>query len=77
MAGVPTNQLAMQKLMVNQAYDNMGLGSTQTLATFFDGVARYSPEGVWFKDFAEREGFHAAVDYRDSGQVIPNGGDRS
>ncbi len=71
MAGVPTNQLVMQKLMVNQAYDNMGLTSTQTLATFFDGVARYSPEGTWFKEFAEQEGFKAAVDYRDSGQVIP------
>ena len=23
-AGVPVNQLAMQKLMINQAYDNMG-----------------------------------------------------
>src|SRR4029079_4748873 len=25
MAGVPRNQLMMQKLMINQAYDNMGL----------------------------------------------------
>lgn len=74
MAGVPTNQLVMQKLMVNQAYDNMGLNSTQTLATFFDGVTRYSPEGAWFKEFAERDGFQAAVKYRDSGKPIPNGG---
>ncbi|MHB1787296.1 MAG: crotonase/enoyl-CoA hydratase family protein, partial [Acidimicrobiales bacterium] len=27
-AGVPLNQLAMQKLMINQAYDNMGLQGT-------------------------------------------------
>ncbi len=73
-AGVPTNQLVMQKLMVNQALDNMGLQGTQLLATFFDGVARYSPEGHWFKDLAEREGFHAAVQWRDSGRPIPNGG---
>ena len=74
MAGVPTNQLVMQKLMVNQAYDNMGLAGTQVLATVFDGITRHSPEGRWFKEYAERDGFHDAVAYRDSGQVIPDGG---
>ncbi|WP_409496702.1 crotonase/enoyl-CoA hydratase family protein [Amycolatopsis sp. cmx-11-12] len=74
MAGVPTNQLVMQKLMINQAYDNMGLSGTQTLATFFDGITRHTPEGRWFREFAERDGFHEAVAYRDSGQVIPDGG---
>ncbi|WP_181774303.1 crotonase/enoyl-CoA hydratase family protein [Amycolatopsis pittospori] len=74
MAGMPTNQLVMQKLMVNQAYDNMGLTGTQTLATFFDGITRHTPEGRWFREFAERDGFHEAVAYRDSGQVIPDGG---
>src|SRR5689334_19832025 len=49
-AGVPTNQLVMQKLMINQAYDNMGLQGTQLLATVFDGIARHTPEGHWFKD---------------------------
>ena len=73
-AGVPTNQLVMQKLMVNSALDNMGLQSTQLLATLFDGIARHSPEGHWFKDLAEREGFHAAVQWRDSGRPIPDGG---
>jgi enoyl-CoA hydratase len=73
-ASVPTNQLAMQKLMVNQALDNMGLNSTQTLATLFDGITRHSPEGRWFKEFAEQQGFHAAVEWRDSGRPIPNGG---
>jgi enoyl-CoA hydratase len=73
-ASVPTNQLAMQKLMVNQALDNMGLNSTQTLATLFDGITRHSAEGRWFKEFAERHGFHAAVEWRDSGRPIPNGG---
>ena len=33
MAGVPKNQLMMQKLMINQAYENMGLASTQMMAT--------------------------------------------
>ena len=70
-AGVPAGQLALQKLMVNQAYDAMGLPGTQLLATLFDGIARHSPEGRWFKDLAEREGFKAAVDWRDSGRPIP------
>ncbi len=74
MAGVPINQLVMQKLMVNQAYDNMGLSGTQVLATLFDGITRHSPEGRWFKDFAERDGFHDAVGWRDSGRLIPDGG---
>ena len=73
-AGVPTNQLVMQKLMINQALDNMGLQGTQLLATLFDGIARFSPEGRWFKQLAEREGFHAAVEWRDSGRRIPDGG---
>ena len=73
-AGVPTNQLVMQKLMINQAYDNMGLQGTQLLATLFDGIARHTPEGQWFRDLAEREGFHAAVEWRDSGRPIPDGG---
>jgi enoyl-CoA hydratase len=47
-AGVPVNQLVMQKLMVNQAFDNMGLHGTHSLATVFDGITRHSPEGRWF-----------------------------
>lgn len=74
MSTVPTNQLAMQKLMINQAYDNMGLQSTQTLATLFDGITRHSPEGQWFMRFAQTHGFHAATRWRDEGGLIPNGG---
>ena len=74
-AGVPINQLVMQKLMINQALDNMGLQGTQLLATLFDGVTRHSPEGLWFKKLAEEQGFHAAVEWRDSGRRIPDGGE--
>ena len=74
MSTVPSNQLAMQKLMVNQAYDNMGLQSTQNLATLFDGITRHSPEGRWFMDFAQQQGFHSATKWRDAGGLIPNGG---
>ncbi len=71
MAGVPKNQLMMQKLMINQAYENMGLANTQMIATLFDGITRHSPEGTWFKKYAEKHGFHAAVKWRDSGKAIP------
>jgi enoyl-CoA hydratase len=74
MAGVPVNQLAMQKLMINQAYDNMGLHGTQILATLFDGITRHSPEGRWFQEFSAVHGFHEAVKWRDSGRWIPDGG---
>lgn len=73
-AGVPINQLVMQKLMINQAYDNMGLHGTQILATLFDGITRHSPEGRWFQQLAAEQGFHAAVEWRDSGRPIPEGG---
>jgi len=73
MAAVPRNQLMMNKLVINQAYDNMGLSSTQILATFFDGVARHSPEGLWFKERAETVGFKQAVAERDGGDPIAPG----
>jgi enoyl-CoA hydratase len=74
-ASVPTNQLVLQKLMVNQAYENMGLASTQLVATLFDGIARHTPEGESFEGLARSEGFHAAVEWRDSGRVIPDSGE--
>ena len=73
MAGVPKNQLMMQKLMINQAYENMGIANTQMVATIFDGITRHTPEGVWFKREAEARGFHEAVAWRDSGEPIPEG----
>ncbi|WP_067673185.1 crotonase/enoyl-CoA hydratase family protein [Nocardia miyunensis] len=74
MAGIPINQLVMQKLMINQAYDNMGLQTTQNFAVLFDGITRHSPEGRWFVDFAQQHGFGTAVQWRDSGRLIPDGG---
>lgn len=67
MATVPVNQLAMQKLMINQALENMGLASTQTIATIFDGITRHSPEGLAFKRRAESVGWKQAVRERDDG----------
>ena len=73
-SSVPRNQLMMQKMVINQAIENMGLASTQTLATFFDGVTRHSPEGVWFKQQSEEHGFAHAVAQRDGGQPIAAAG---
>ena len=67
LASVPVNQLMMQKLMINHALENMGLRSTQMLATIFDGITRHSPEGMAFKRRAEAVGWKQAVNERDLG----------
>ena len=67
MATVPINQLIMQKLMINQALDNMGLRTSQMISTLFDGIARHSPEGIAFKRRAENVGWKTAVKERDLG----------
>lgn len=66
LATIPLNQLVMSKLLVNQAYENMGLRTTQMLGTVFDGVARHTPEGVAWRDMAMKEGFREAVRRRDA-----------
>jgi len=67
MASVPVNQLAMQKMVINQAIESTGLMNTQRLATIFDGITRHSPEGINFKDRAEAVGWKKAVSERDNG----------
>lgn len=53
------------KLIVNQAYDNMGLRSTQTLGPVLDGVMRNTPEGRDFVRVARDQGVKQAVTLRD------------
>ena len=72
-AGVPRSHLAMHKLLVNQVMLGMGLEQAQQLATVFDGITRHNPEGLWFRRYAQAEGFKAAVQWRDSGRAIPEG----
>ncbi len=67
MATVPVNQLMMQKMVVNQAIEAMGLLNTQRLATILDGITRHSPEGLHFKERAEAVGWKEAVRSRDDG----------
>jgi enoyl-CoA hydratase len=72
-AGVTRSHLAMHKMVVNQVMLTMGLEQTQMMATVFDGITRHNPEGVWFRRYAQTEGFKAAVQWRDSGAPIPQG----
>jgi len=65
--GIPQNQLMMQKLMINQALENMGMRNTQMIATVFDGITRHSPEGMTFKHRSEEVGWKQAVKERDEG----------
>jgi enoyl-CoA hydratase len=66
LATIPLNQLVMSKLLVNQAYENMGLRTTQVMGTFFDGIARHTPEGIAWRDMAMKDGFREAVRRRDA-----------
>ena len=61
----PVNQLVMMKLMVNQALYAQGLHATQVLGTFFDGIARHTPEGYAFQARAAEAGWTEAVRERD------------
>ena len=72
-AGVPSSHLAMHKMVVNQVMLNMGLEQTQMMANVFDGITRHNPEGLWFRRYAQQQGFKAAVEWRDSGRPIPQG----
>ncbi|MEP0943436.1 MAG: crotonase/enoyl-CoA hydratase family protein [Rhizobiaceae bacterium] len=67
MASVPINQLMMQKMVINQAIEAMGLLSTQKMATLFDGITRHSPEGMNFKARSEEKGWKETVRERDAG----------
>jgi enoyl-CoA hydratase len=53
------------KLIVNQAYENMGLASSQTLGPILDGLMRNTPDALRFIERAESEGVRAVVSDRD------------
>jgi enoyl-CoA hydratase len=65
LASIPASQLAAMKLVVNQAYDNMGLASTQTLGPILDGLMRNTPDAHRFIELAETDGVGDAVARRD------------
>jgi enoyl-CoA hydratase len=65
LASIPLSQLAAMKLIVNQAYENMGLASTQTLGLILDGLMRNTPDAKRFVEIAERDGVGAVIAARD------------
>ena len=67
LATIPINQLAMQKMVINQSVEATGLNGTQQLATLLDGISRHSPEGHNFKKRVEEKGWRKAVSERDEG----------
>lgn len=63
---IPANQLALNKLLINQAFENMGLRTTQLLGTFFDGLSRHTEEAYrWAESFSEK-GFREVIRERDA-----------
>ena len=65
LATIPLSQLASMKLVVNQAYENMGLNSTQLLGSVMDSMMRNTPEARAWIEKADTEGVGAAVADRD------------
>jgi len=62
---VPSSQLAAMKLVVNHAYESMGLASTQTLGPILDGLMRNTPDALDFIHTAAEQGVKAVVERRD------------
>jgi enoyl-CoA hydratase len=65
LASIPSSQLAAMKLVVNHAYENMGLASTQTLGPILDGLMRNTPDAKHFIEVAREQGVRAVVAQRD------------
>jgi enoyl-CoA hydratase len=63
---IPANQLALNKLLINQAFENMGLRTTQLLGTLFDGATRHTEEAYrWVESFQDK-GFRQTIRDRDA-----------
>jgi enoyl-CoA hydratase len=54
------------KLLVNQAYENMGLRSTQLLGSILDGLMRHTPEGLGWRKLIDEKGIREALRQRDA-----------
>jgi enoyl-CoA hydratase len=65
LASIPLSQLSAMKLVVNHAFENMGLASTQTLGPILDGLMRNTPEARQFIELARSQGVRGAVARRD------------
>ncbi len=65
LASIPASQLAAMKLVVNHAFENMGISSTQVLGPILDGLMRNTPDALGFIDKAATEGVRAVIEDRD------------
>lgn len=65
LSSIPSSQLTAMKLIVNQAYENMGLKSTQLLGSVLDAALRNTPEALRFIELADEAGVGSAVAERD------------
>lgn len=63
---IPGNQLALNKMLINQAYENMGLRTTQMLGTFFDGMTRHTEEALQWSESFQKIGFRETIRRRDA-----------
>jgi enoyl-CoA hydratase len=62
---IPANQLALNKMLINQAYENMGLRTTQMFGTLFDGMARHTEEAQRWTEGILVDGLDEVVRKRD------------
>jgi enoyl-CoA hydratase len=53
------------KLIVNQAYENMGLASTQLMGPLLDGLMRNTPDAERWIETAAEKGVREAIAERD------------
>ena len=63
---IPANQLALNKLLINQAFENMGLRTTQLLGTLFDGITRHTEEAYRWVESFDTKGFRQVIAERDA-----------
>jgi enoyl-CoA hydratase len=65
LARMPSSQMAAMKLVVNHAYESMGLASTQVLGPILDGLMRNTPDALQFIERARVDGVRAVLEQRD------------
>jgi len=65
LASIPSSQLSAMKLVVNHAFENMGISSTQVLGPILDGLMRNTPDSLNFIERAASEGVRKVIENRD------------
>ncbi len=65
LASIPASQLAAMKLVVNHAFESMGISGTQVLGPILDGLMRNTPDALEFIERAAHEGVRRVIEDRD------------